>query len=148
MTPLYRTRVTAHGGRSGRVESQEDGRLVASLSVPRELGGAGGPGTNPEQLFAAGYAACFESTLRLVARRQNLALAPETSITAEVSLVRADGGTHRLVVAITGDLPGVPIEAARALMEGAHRVCPYSNATRGNVPVALALAGVGAIAAA
>ncbi len=97
-TPLYETTVTAHGGRAGHAEST-DGRLAVSLSVPQSLGGAGGPGTNPEQLFAAGYAACYDSALRLVARKRQVDLPADTAITARVSLARtetsAESGTLR-----------------------------------------------------
>ena len=137
-TPLYETTVTAHGGRAGHAEST-DGRLAVALSVPQSLGGAGGPGTNPEQLFAAGYAACYDSALRLVARKQKLELAPDAAVTARVSLVRSEVGLYQLAVKLTGRLPGVAPDAARALMETAHQVCPYSNATRGNITVTLAV---------
>ena len=139
-TPLYETTVTAHGGRAGHAEST-DGRLAVSLSVPQSLGGAGGPGTNPEQLVAAGYAACFDSALRLVARKQKLELPADAAITARVSLVRAETSLYQLAVKLTARLPGLPEATARALMETAHQVCPYSNATRGNITVTLALAG-------
>ena len=138
-TPLYETTVTAQGGRAGHAEST-DGRLAVSLSVPQSLGGAGGPGTNPEQLFAAGYAACYDSALRLVARKQKLELPVETAITARVSLERTEM-LYQLAVKLTARLPGLPEATARALMERAHQVCPYSNATRGNITVTLALEG-------
>jgi Ohr subfamily peroxiredoxin len=137
-TPLYETTVTAHGGRAGHAEST-DGRLAVSLSVPQSLGGAGGPGTNPEQLFAAGYAACYDSALRLVARKQKLELPADAAITARVSLVRSELGLYQLAVKLSARLTGVPAQTARALMETAHQVCPYSNATRGNITVTLAL---------
>jgi lipoyl-dependent peroxiredoxin len=138
MNALFTTTVTAHGGRSGRIES-EDGKLAASLTIPKELGGPGGDGTNPEQLFAAGYAACFESALRLVARKQRLALPDGTAITAQVSLVRSEAALYELSAVLTGHLPGLAPATARALMHAAHQVCPYSNATRGNIQVMLAL---------
>jgi osmotically inducible protein OsmC len=137
-TPLYETTVTAHGGRAGHAEST-DGRLAVALSVPQSLGGAGGPGTNPEQLFAAGYAACYDSALRLVARTQKLELSADAAITARVSLVRSELGLYQLTVKLSARLPGVARDTARALMETAHQVCPYSNATRGNITVTLAL---------
>jgi osmotically inducible protein OsmC len=138
MKPIYKTTVTAQGGRSGRVSSA-DGQLSVPLTIPRELGGPGGPGSNPETLFAAGYAACFESALRLVARRDRLALPEDTTITAEVSLARTEAGLFQLAVTLIGSLPGLPHPTADALMQAAHRVCPYSNATRGNVTVTLQL---------
>src|SRR4051812_19139558 len=107
MNALYSTRATAHGGRTGHVAS-EDGKVSATLSIPRELGGPGGDGTNPETLFAAGYAACFESALRLVARRDQIALDPATAISAEVSLGRTEAGLYQLSVVLTGHLPGLP----------------------------------------
>ena len=137
-TPLYETTVTAHGGRAGHAEST-DGRLAVALSVPQSLGGAGGPGTNPEQLFAAGYAACYDSALRLVARKQKLELSADAAITARVSLVRSEVGLYQLAVKLSARLPGVARDTARALMESAHQVCPYSHATRGNITVTLAL---------
>jgi lipoyl-dependent peroxiredoxin len=138
MKPLYSTSATARGGRTGRVETT-DGRFAYSLSMPKELGGPGGEGTNPEQLFAAGYAACFESALRLVARMQKIAV-DDAAITADVSLNKTETGGFALAVALTGHLPGLSPEAARALMQAAHAVCPYSAATRGNIEVALLVA--------
>lgn len=139
MTFMYKTRATAHGGRAGKVES-EDGRLRADLTVPKELGGGAGTGTNPEQLFAAGYAACFESALRLVARRRDVTLDERAGISAEVGLIKKDDGAYGLHVALTGLLPGLAAEEATDLMEAAHQVCPYSNATRGNIEVLLHVA--------
>jgi lipoyl-dependent peroxiredoxin len=139
MSTLYRTQATARGGRTGRVAT-DDGRLDQTLSIPRELGGDGGSGTNPEQLFAAGYAACFESALRLVARKQSLPLPDQTTVSAEVSLVKGADGLFQLTVSLTGRMAGIPREIALSLMEAAHRVCPYSHATRGNIPVDLDVA--------
>jgi Ohr subfamily peroxiredoxin len=139
MSTLYRTQATARGGRTGRVTT-DDGRLDQVLSIPRELGGTGGNGTNPEQLFAAGYAACFESALRLVARKQSLSLPDETTVTAEVSLVKGIDGQFTLTVELTGQLPGFTRDGGLALMTAAHRVCPYSLATNGNIPVTLDVA--------
>ncbi len=138
MTTLYQTTITVRGGRTGRAQSP-DGRFDLALSLPRELGGAGGPGTNPEQLFAAGYAACFESALRLVARQQKVALPDETAITAEVRLVRRPDSPFALAATLTGHLPGLPEEQARALMDAAHQVCPYSNISRGQFSMELQL---------
>lgn len=138
MTPLYTATVTAHGGREGQVVSN-DGRFQASLSMPKELGGPGGDGTNPEQLFAAGYSACFESALRLVARLQKVAL-KDAKITATVTLGKTDAGKFKLAVELVGQLPEIPPGQAQALMEAAHAVCPYSEATRGNIDVTLKVA--------
>jgi lipoyl-dependent peroxiredoxin len=134
MKPLYTAEATAHGGREGHVKSS-DGRLEADLRLPKEMGGPGGDGTNPEQLFAAGYAACFESALRLVARAQKKPLT-DAKITARVTL-NADGTKYVLSVELEGQIEGVPVEEALSLMHAAHEVCPYSNATRGNIDVKL-----------
>lgn len=136
MKALYTASATAHGGREGKVKSS-DGHLAASLALPKELGGAGGTGTNPEQLFAAGYAACFESALRLVARQTRKPLTDAT-INARVTL-SADGGRYILSVELEGKLDGISAEEGLALMHAAHQVCPYSNATRGNIDVKLSV---------
>ena len=135
MKPLYTAVATATGGREGRTRS-DDGKIDMALSMPKELGGGGGAGTNPEQLFAAGYAACFESALRLVARMQKKAVPAETSITAKVTIGQ-EGAAFRLAVELHGHLPGLPQEEAATLVATAHQVCPYSAATRGNVEVKL-----------
>jgi Ohr subfamily peroxiredoxin len=137
MKPLYTAIATAHGGRDGTVESSE-GTLALKLAMPKELGGPGGPGTNPEQLFAAGYAACFESALRFVARLQKLPLT-DARIRAEVTIGRTDDGGFGLKVALHGRLEGMGEAEALSLMNAAHQVCPYSRATRGNIDVSLAL---------
>jgi len=136
MQKLYTTGATSVGGRDGRVRS-EDGKIDMQVSTPKELGGPGGAGTNPEQLFAAGYAACFESALRLVARMQKKAITPEASITAKVTLGKTDAGAYEIAVELHGRLPGMPREEAKALLDAAHQVCPYSRATRGNIEVTL-----------
>jgi lipoyl-dependent peroxiredoxin len=135
MRALYTAEVTARGGRSGHVRSA-DGILDIDLRIPKEMGGQGGPGSNPEQLFAAAYAACFESTLRAIARSQKKLLR-ETSITARVTLGLTDDRRYQIGVELHGHLEGVAPEDALALMRAAHEVCPYSNATRGNVDVQL-----------
>lgn len=135
---LYQTSATATGeGRNGRSRTV-DGQLDVALAVPKELGGAGGA-TNPEQLFATGYAACFHSALKLVARKAGAELA-DSAVTVDVGLVRRDPVGYRLQVAIEAELPGVPEEQARQLLAAAHQVCPYSAAIEGNVEVTLALA--------
>jgi lipoyl-dependent peroxiredoxin len=138
MKPLYTAIATVSGGRDGKAHS-DDPPLDLTLATPKSLGGAGGAGTNPEQLFAAGYAACFESALRLVARMQKRPLT-EASITAHVTLGKDDAGAYRLAVELHGSLPGRSAEEAQALLEAAHQVCPYSNATRGNIDVKLVVA--------
>ena len=133
---LYQTSATAVGGRTGKARS-DDGRLDVELSTPKELGGPGGVGTNPEQLFAAGYAACFLGALKVAGQQLKLNVPPESSITATVGIgPRSQGGfgiTANLAIA----LPGVDAERARTLVEAAHQICPYSNATRNNVDVVL-----------
>jgi Ohr subfamily peroxiredoxin len=135
MKPLYTAIVTVSGGRDGKAHAAEP-PLDLALTTPKSLGGPGGSGTNPEQLFAAGYAACFESALRLVARMQKRPL-DEASITAHVTLGKNDAGAYTLAVELHGKLPGRTPDEARALLEAAHQVCPYSNATRGNIDVKL-----------
>ncbi|MFC6085620.1 organic hydroperoxide resistance protein [Sphaerisporangium aureirubrum] len=134
MSTLYTAIVTA-SGREGRAVSS-DGLLDLTLAPPSELGGTG-EGTNPEQLFAAGYAACFASALSLVARRRKLDVS-HASVTAEVGLVAAAEGRMGLEVTLRVELPDeLHGEQGEALVEAAHQVCPYSNATRGNIPVRL-----------
>lgn len=138
MTPdkiLYETEVTATGGREGKAASN-DGLLTVSLSLPKALGGPGGDGTNPEQLFAAGYAACFLGAVKLVARQKKVALTDDASITAKVGMGPVAVG-YALTVELKASLPGVDKALAEEIVHGAHERCPYSNATRGNVPVVL-----------
>ena len=138
MTPskiLYTAHSTATGGRDGRAISS-DKVLDIQLSTPKELGGAGGPGTNPEQLFAAGYSACFLGALKLVAGKQKVALPADTSITGNVGIGPAAVG-FALAVTLEISAPGLPKEQVEELVKAAHQVCPYSNATRGNVDVQL-----------
>ncbi|MBF6414437.1 organic hydroperoxide resistance protein [Nocardia cyriacigeorgica] len=138
MTTLYTAEATATGaGRGGHVRTT-DAALDLDLSIPKELGGAGGAGTNPEQLFAAGFAACFHSALQVVARREKVSL-DGTSVTGAVG-IGPDGAGYGLSVALTVDLPGIDREQGEALIAAAHQVCPYSNATRGNIDVQLTLA--------
>ena len=137
MRILYTAEATATGGRNGQVRSS-DGNLEAKLVVPTEMGGLGGAGTNPEQLFAAGYAACFENAMIGVARRQHLTLA-QSEVTARVGIGPTAGGTYELAVALHIKLPGLERAAAEALVERAHQRCPYSNAVRGNIDVQLVI---------
>ena len=132
---LYTARATSTGGRTGTSQT-DDGSLKLTLSTPKELGGAGGPGNNPEQLFAAGYSACFIGAMKAVAARQKIALPSEVSITAEVGIGPIPAG-FGLQVAMQVSVPGMDKAAAEALVAAAHQVCPYSNATRGNIDVAL-----------
>ncbi|MDR3588191.1 MAG: organic hydroperoxide resistance protein [Negativicutes bacterium] len=135
MKALYTGIATVHGGREGHVKSS-DGILDIDLRMPKEMGGPGGPGTNPEQLFAGGYAACFESALRLVARTKKVPL-QDASITARVTLNLAEAAKYVLSVELHGKIDGLTKDEAMSLMQAAHQVCPYSNATRGNVDVQL-----------
>jgi Ohr subfamily peroxiredoxin len=135
MEILYTAEATAWGGRDGRGASS-DGNLDVQLVRPKEMGGKEGPGTNPEQLFAVGYAGCFHSALKLVAKQQGLDVS-ESAITTRVGLGRGDNGAFGLKVDIVGELPGLSKEQAEKLLHDAHQVCPYSNATRGNVEVTL-----------
>ena len=134
MKVLYTAVATAKGGREGHVKT-DDGVLEADLRIPKSMSGPGG-GTNPEQLFAAGYSACFESALRVVARMQQKPLTDAT-ITAHVTLSATPDRRYILSVELHGKIEGVDKAEAQALMEAAHQVCPYSNATRGNMDVQL-----------
>ncbi len=133
MKVLYTAEATASGGREGHVRSS-DGVLDLDLAVPAEMGGPGGDRTNPEQLFAAGYAACFDNALLRVARRMSLST-EGSSVTARVGIGVVEGGRFGLTVELVVDLPRLPEADARALADAAHQVCPYSNATRGNIDV-------------
>ncbi|SNY92421.1 peroxiredoxin, Ohr subfamily [Cohaesibacter sp. ES.047] len=141
MEIMYKTSATATGGREGTAKSV-DGKLEAVLSTPKELGGDNGPGTNPEQLFAAGYAACFLSALKLVASQAKVKLDDSASVTASVGIGPnpADGGAGFAIdVDLEVQAPGVDEAELKGLVEKAHEVCPYSNATRGNVRVGLSV---------
>lgn len=134
---LYRAYAEATGGRDGRAISS-DGVLDVALTTPRELGGAGGAGTNPEQLFAAGYSACFLGAMKFVAARDKLAIPAEVSIEGVVGIGAIPTG-FGIEVELRISLPGLDAEAAHTLVERAHIVCPYSNATRNNIDVTLTL---------
>ena len=140
MSALYTASATATGdGRNGHVRSS-DGILDFDLAVPKEMGGPGGDHSNPEQLFAAGYAACFHSALKAVARAQKITLT-DTAITVDVGITaKTDGPGFVLNATIEAEIPGVDEAQAQALIEAAHQVCPYSNATRGNIEVNLSVA--------
>lgn len=138
---LYTAHATSTGGRTGTTESS-DGAIKLDLVTPKELGGTGGKGTNPEQLFAAGYSACFIGALKAVAAKQKIRLGSEVSIKADVSIGPMVGkpGAFGIAVAMAISLPGMDREQAQKLVADAHEVCPYSNATRGNIDVQLSLA--------
>jgi lipoyl-dependent peroxiredoxin len=133
---LYKTSATATGGRDGHSKTA-DGSLDVTLSTPKELGGAGKPGNNPEQLFAAGYAACFIGAMKFVASQGGPKVPDDTSVTATVGIGPRSEGGFGLDIALEIHLPGLAADAAKKLAEDAHQVCPYSNATRGNVDVRL-----------
>ena len=132
--PLYTADATAVGGREGHVRSG-DGFVDVDLQPPTAMGGPGGA-TNPEELFAAGYAACFQSALGVVARRQKVSVDGST-VKAEVSIGTVEGGGFGLAVNLEVHIPDVDDETTGSLIEAAHQVCPYSNATRGNIEVTL-----------
>jgi Ohr subfamily peroxiredoxin len=135
----YRTTATATGGRDGEARS-EDGRFAASLSTPKELGGVGGEGTNPEQLFAAGYSACFIGALKVAGAQLKMKVPDDVSVTATVGIGPRSEGGFGITADLSVRLPGLAREDAQRLVDAAHGICPYSNATRGNVDVGLALA--------
>ncbi|MFD0199694.1 MULTISPECIES: organic hydroperoxide resistance protein [Saccharothrix] len=136
MQVLYTAQAIAVGdGRNGEVRSS-DGVIDEQLSTPKELGGPGGDKTNPEQLFAAGYAACFHSALKVAARQAKVQVG-ETSVTAKVDLGPDGNGGFQLAVELATHIPGAEQAVAEQLVAAAHRICPYSNATRGNIEVAL-----------
>ncbi|UVC06762.1 organic hydroperoxide resistance protein [Rhizobium sp. TH2] len=147
MPILYRTSATSTGGRSGSSKSS-DGNLSVTLTTPKEIGGDGATGTNPEQLFAAGYSACFLGALKFVAGQAKVKLSPETTVTANVGLgPREDGGGFGIEVSLTADLPGVDRAVAEDLVAKAHIVCPYSHAMRTSTEVQVSLAQTTAAAA-
>ena len=132
---LYTAHATSTGGREGKSASS-DGALNVTLSTPKELGGAGGPGTNPEQLFAAGYSACFIGAMKAVAGKLKISLPADLSIAAEVGIGPIPAG-FGIQATLNISLPGMERAAAEQLVAAAHQVCPYSNATRGNIDVTL-----------
>ena len=133
---LYSTKVTAIGGRHGTVRS-EDGLLALDLAIPKEMGGKGGA-TNPEQLFAAGYAACFENAVIHITRNKEHKVADDAiRVVATISMAQNEAGGFSLSVALDVTIYGLPQQEAEKIVEEAHKVCPYSNAVRNNVPVVL-----------
>lgn len=140
MKVLYKTEATATGGREGKA-STTDGVLSVTLSTPKELGGGGGSGTNPEQLFAAGYSACFLGALKFVAGKAKISIPAESTVTGQVGIgARDDGEGFGLEVTLTITVPGIEKDVVEDLVAKAHIVCPYSNATRNNIPVTLVVA--------
>lgn len=137
METLYKASATTTGGRSGKVRS-DDGLLDLDLSIPKGMGGEGGEKTNPEQLFAAGYSACFGSALQAVAEEEKIDLGDFT-VTSEVSIGKTEEGDFQLSVTLDSYIPGVDVETGERLVNQAHEVCPYSRATRDNIDVTLNL---------
>lgn len=135
---LYTATATATGGREGQAASS-DNALNVKLSTPRELGGSGGDGTNPEQLFAAGYSACFLGAIKFVASQQKVTIPATTSITGRVGIGQIPTG-FGIQAELTVSVPGLPKDTVQALVDKAHIVCPYSNATRGNIDVSIKIA--------
>jgi len=133
----YTAKATANGGREGNAKS-DDGRLEVTLSTPKGLGGDDGQGTNPEQLFAAGYAACFIGALKFVAGQEKISLPSETYINSEVAIGAVEG-CFGIAVKLAVSLGDMDKEKAQIMVEQAHQVCPYSNATRGNIDVTLSI---------
>ena len=135
---LYRTKATATGGREGHART-EDGTLDVNLTIPKELGGNGATGNNPEKLFAAGYSVCFLSAMKFVATQGGPKVPDDTSVTGTVGIGPRSEGGFGLDVELDISLPGLPRAEAQDLIEKADKICPYSNALRGNVPVRLKL---------
>ena len=139
MKVLYTTTATATGGRDGKAATK-DGSFSVTLATPKELGGAGGAGNNPEQLFAAGYSACFLGALKFVAGKEKVTVPADTTVTATVGIGPRDDGTgFGLDVALAVSLPGIDKAKAEDLVQKAHIVCPYSEATRSNLDVRLSV---------
>lgn len=138
MQIIYTAEAVSTGGRDGRSISS-DKHLDVKLTTPKEMGGAGGEGTNPEQMFAAGYSACFIGAMKFVAGATKVAVPADTSVKAEVGIGPNDKGGFGIAVTLNIALPGMDKAAAQTLVDKAHEVCPYSNATRGNVDVKIVL---------
>ena len=134
----YRTAATATGGRDGRTKT-EDGKIDLQLAIPKELGGPGGDGTNPEQLFAAGYAACFLSAIKAAGPQLKVRIPIDASVTATVGIGPRSEGGFGITAGLVVSLPGVDPTQAQQVLELAHQICPYSNATRNNVDVRVSL---------
>ena len=135
---LYTAEMISTGGRDG-IANRPDGSFPLKLTVPTAIGGPGGEGTNPEELFAAGYSACFIGALKVAGRQDRVAVPDDVQVAAKVSLGKIDTG-YGLAVELVVHLPGLDRDVTQALVEKAHHTCPYSNATRGNIDVTLTLA--------
>lgn len=136
---IYKTRATATGGRDGSAKS-DDGSIDVKLVVPKEMGGPGGVGANPEKLFAAGYSACFLGAMKAVSGKVGVKVPADASVTAEVGFGPRSEGGYGVTADLIISLPGVEKAEAQRLAEAAHEVCPYSNATRNNLDVGLQIA--------
>lgn len=139
VTVIYKTHATATGGRDGAARS-DDGSVDVKLVVPKEMGGPGGVGANPERLFAAGYSACFLGAMKAVSAKEGVKVPADATVTAEVGFGPRSEGGYGITVDLTISLPGVDRAQGERLIHAAHQVCPYSNATRGNLDVGLILA--------
>ncbi len=136
---IYKTSATATGGRDGAAKS-DDGSVDVKLVVPKEMGGPGGVGANPEKLFAAGYSACFLGAMKAVSGKQGVKVPVDATVTAEIGFGPRSEGGFGITAALTITMPGVDRAEAEKLVHAAHEVCPYSNATRGNIDVGLIVA--------
>ena len=136
---IYKTSATSTGGRDGAARS-DDGSVDVKLVVPKEMGGPGGAGANPEKLFAAGYSACFLGAMKAVSGKVGVKVPADATVTAEIGFGPRSEGGYGITADLLVSLPGVDVDAGERLMAAAHEVCPYSNATRGNVNVGLKLA--------
>ncbi|MCK9542460.1 MAG: organic hydroperoxide resistance protein [Novosphingobium sp.] len=136
---IYKTRATATGGRDGRARS-EDGQLDIKLTVPKEMGGPGGEGANPEMLFACGYSACFLGAMKAMSEKVGVSMPADATVTAEIGFGPRSEGGFGITADLTINLSGVDKDDAAKLVNAAHEVCPYSNATRNNVNVGLHIA--------
>ena len=135
---IYKTQATSTGGRDGAARS-DDGSVDVKLVVPKEMGGPGGAGANPEKLFAAGYSACFLGAMKAISGQVGVQVPSDATVTAEVGFGPRSEGGYGITADLHVSLPGVDPDAGKRLMQAAHEVCPYSNATRGNVDVGLTL---------
>ena len=133
---IYKTNATATGGRDGRART-EDGTVDVNLVVPKEMGGPGGEGANPEKLFAAGYSACFLGAMKAVSGKEGVTVPADATVTATIGFGPRSEGGYGITADLSIDLPGVDRADAERLVHAAHEVCPYSNATRNNVDVGL-----------
>ena len=140
VTVIYKTSATATGGRDGSARS-DDGSVDVKLVVPKEMGGPGGVGANPEKLFAAGYSACFLGAMKAVSGTVGVKVPSDATVTAEIGFGPRSEGGYGIAADLTISMPGVDQADAQRLVEAAHAVCPYSNATRGNVDVGLTVTG-------